>query len=117
MPMLRTGSSPETKLHYVRIQCNRHFIFLFVVQTQSLYVETVKIWPLIFKEHFDNGRKTCFYRSLYEAVYVSNSDTNPMLVSNMFQSIKREYLANAVKIHVTFHRKTNFNKDNFICIL
>jgi hypothetical protein len=36
---------------------------------------------------------------------------NPMLDSNMFQSIKHGYLANAVKIHVTFHRKTNFNKD------
>jgi hypothetical protein len=42
---------------------------------------------------------------------------NPIFVGSMVQNINREYLANAVKIHVTMNRKTNVNKDDLICIL
>jgi hypothetical protein len=63
-----------------------------------------------------NGRKIYFYGSFYDAIYISDTDMNPILVSNKLQSIKREYFANAIKIHVTIHRKTNFNKDDLICI-
>ena len=58
-----------------------------------------------------------FYGSFYDAVYISDTDMNPIFGGNMFQNIKREYLANVVKIHVTIHRKTNVNKDDLICIL